>query len=448
MSKNLHSAFFLLLFLISPVSAQDFTPAVSSFILNNGLKVIIKPDHRAPVAVAQIWYKVGAADESAGQSGISHLLEHMMFKSYNNPQLAQDFWQLTRIGARRNAYTHRDYTFYFYIADKTALQRMIHLEALRMQGLYATEQSLAIEKKIIQEEFNNKLSKDPFYFLNDLIYRKAFRYSGYQNPVIGNMKDIQNLTLSQLRQWHQQYYTPDNAVLVIAGDVNAQSVFKWADQYFSPIQKKRTVPVKKNIHISDVSGQSEIRFMVTGKQNPPDINRNGKLLMGFRVPSVKTARPNQEAYALEVLAGWLDSGVHSRLPRALIWDKRKAQDISVNYSLMTRYDSLFIIEAMPLENVSMAQLEQAIKEELSLIQQHRISDSELQKVKNQMVAAEIFERDSTYIQAKIIGQAEAIDIPWSEDARYIERIKSVTAEQIQQVLKKYFIPKNRITIIH
>ncbi len=169
--------------------------------------------------------------------------------------------------------------------------------------------------------------------------------------------------------------------------------------------------------------------------------------MGFRVPSIKTAVPEQDAYALEVLAGWLDSGVHSRLPRALIWDKQKAQDISVRYSLMTRYDSLFIIEAMPLKDISMTQLEQAIKDELKTIRQQLISERELQEVKNQMIAAEVFERDSTYTQAKIIGQAEVIDIPWSEDAKYIERIKSVTAEQVQEVLNKYFTANKRITII-
>ncbi len=163
--------------------------------LENGLKVIIRPDHRAPVAVVQIWYKTGSANESPGKRGISHLLEHMMFKSHNNPQLSQDFWQLTRIGAKRNAFTHRDYTFYFYIADKTALPRMLHLEAERMQGLYASEKSLAIEKKIIREEFNNQLSKDPFYFLDDLIYQKAFPDSGYQYPIIAHFSDIQKLGL-------------------------------------------------------------------------------------------------------------------------------------------------------------------------------------------------------------------------------------------------------------
>ncbi len=438
----------LILFILFCTTAYASQDKTQSFMLENGLKVIVQPDRRAPVAVVQIWYKTGSANESPGKRGISHLLEHMMFKSHNNPQLAQDFWQLTRIGAKRNAFTHRDYTFYFYIADKTALPRMLHLEAERMQGLYASEKSLAIEKKIIREEFNNQLSKDPFYFLDDRIYQKAFPDSGYQYPIIGHFSDIQKLSLQQLNHWHQQYYTPDNAVLVVAGDVNANEVFHWAERYFSPITKRRDSSINpqrtiKNNHLN--MPRAEIHDVLPHRKDRSV--STGKLLMGFRVPSIKTAVPQQDAYALEVLAGWLDSGVHSRLPRALIWDRQKAQDISVRYSLMTRYDSLFIIEAMPLKNVSMTELEQAIKDELNAIRQQLISARELREVKNQMIAAEVFERDSTYTQAKIIGQAEVIDIPWSEDAKYIERIKSVTAEQVQEVLKKYFTPNNRITII-
>ncbi len=438
----------LFLFILSCSIVHASQSETVSFMLENGLKVIIRPDHRAPVAVVQIWYKTGSANESPGKRGISHLLEHMMFKSHNNPQLAQDFWQLTRIGAKRNAFTHRDYTFYFYIADKAALPRMLHLEAERMQGLYASEKSLIIEKKIIREEFNNQLSKDPFYFLDDLIYQKAFPDSGYQYPIIGNFSDIQKLSLQQLSQWHRQYYTPDNAVLVVAGDVNASEVFHWADRYFSPITKRRDSSINPQITLKTShpsTPRSEIHYILPHRKDSS--TSTGKLLMGFRVPSIKTAVPQQDAYALEVLAGWLDSGVHSRLPRALIWDKQKAQDISVRYGLMTRYDSLFIIEAMPLKDISMTQLEQAIKDELKTIRQQLISERELQEVKNQMIAAEVFERDSTYTQAKIIGQAEVIDIPWSEDAKYIERIKSVTAEQVQKVLNKYFTANNRITII-
>ncbi len=442
----LNISLLILLFILPGCSLQAAQSEIESFMLDNGLKVIFKPDHRAPIAVVQIWYKVGSANESPGKRGISHLLEHMMFKSYKNPQLAQDFWQLTRIGAKRNAFTHRDYTFYFYIADKKVLPTMIRLESERMRGLYASEQSLKIEKKIIQEEFNNQLSKDPFYFLDDLIYQKAFQNSGYQYPIIGNLLDIQKLSLSQLKQWHQQYYTPDNAILVVVGDVDVKEIFKWVERYFSGIHKQRTLPLYKSIKKNSLeSARTELHFVLPGR--PDQLTVGGKLLMGFRVPSIKTAIPIQEAYALEVLAGWLDSGIHSRLPRVLIRDKQKALEITVRYSLMTRYDSLFIIEAEPLKGISMAQLEQAIKDELNTIQQQLISERELQEVKNQMIAAEVFERDSSYIQARIIGQAEVIDIPWFVDARYIERIKSVTAEQIQQVLKKYFTPNNRITLI-
>ncbi len=425
--------FLLLFFMSSAVTGQG----IESFILDNGLKVIVKPDHRAPVAVVQIWYKVGSADESPGKRGISHLLEHMMFKSYNNPLLAEDFRQLTRVGARRNAYTQRDYTFYYYILNKAYLEWVIHLEAQRMQGLFANEASLKIEKKIIQEEINSQLSKDPFYSLNDRLYKLAFQHSGYQYPIIGNIKDIQQLSLAQIKQWHQQYYTPDNAILVVTGDVKTSDVFKWASDYFSIIKKKRSVPFKTS---TSESALAEIHSSIPGTFH------TGKLLMAFRVPSIKTAVPVQDAYALEVLAGWLDSGVHSRLTDALIWDKQQAQDLSIRYTLMTRYDSLFIIEAIPLHGVSMQQLENALVQELEVIKKHPISQSELQKVKNQMIAAEIFEQDSSYIQAKIIGQAEVIDIPWSIDAQYIERIKAVTPEQIQQVLKKYFTANNRIII--
>ncbi len=412
---------------------------ITELVLSNGLKIIVKPDHRSPVAVFQIWYKVGSGYEREGITGVSHMLEHLMFKRNNNIVLGEAFNQLHNIGARGNAYTSRDHTFFYHLLEKKYLALAFAVEAERMQHLSPSIKDFNIEKKVIREELQSCIGREPYLPAYNALYKLAFQQNGYQFPVLGRPQDLDFLTLENTLSWYNNHYAPDNASIVVVGDIKAAEVFALARKHFASISKKAQ-PVS---HRSDAktTKKAASRFIMS------ESTRVGAILLAFKVPSIKTSMPAWEAYALEVLAGWFDSGTNSRLTSALIRDRQLAHEITVQYSPMVRQHSLFIIEALPAQNVTLQQLEQALDEELQKIKNELISQQTLKKIKNQMIATEIFDRDSIYTQAEIIGQAESVGIHWSEDAQYIERIKAVTAEQVKKVLHKYFITEKKFVVL-
>lgn len=420
----------------SIVSANE---TITERVLPNGLKVVVKPDHRSPSVVFQIWYKVGSSYESMGSTGISHLLEHLMFSTNKNISLAEGFNRLNDIGSQGSAYTTRDYSFYYHVMAKEHLSLAFKVEALRMQYLAPSENEFNIEKKVIEEEMYTSIAKEPYLLAHNALYEQAFKDTSYQFPVIGRLQDIHALTLKKTMSWYKNYYTPDNAIIVVVGDISESEVFSLAQEYFLPIKKNRQLG--SNTPVAKTFQKKEIRFVM------PDSTKIGAVLMAFKVPSINTSKPYWEAYALEVLAGWFETGTLSRLSRALIRDKQLAHELTISYSPVYRADSLFIIEALPAQGISLARLEQAIVEEIKQIKKETISQQNLQKIKNQMIAVDIYERDSMYTQAKIIGQAESSGIHWSEDAQYISRINRITARQVKAVLHKYFVPENRTVIV-
>ena len=423
-------------FLASPLLLAS--EKISELKLDNGLKIIVKPDRRSPVAMLQVWYRVGASYEQEGATGVSHMLEHLMFKGAENYSLQLAFKQLNNIGARANAYTHRDYTFYYHMLAKEHLETAFLVEAHRMQTIKPMQQDFDIEKKVILEELHMHNTRDPHLAAYEMLYRQSFTYSGYRLPVIGYSEDIRNMTMADTLKWYDQYYTPDNATIVVTGDVDTRQIFKLARKYFSSIRKASAVKQRDK---AEPLQDKEIRYVM------PETTAVGLLLQGYKVPSIVTAQPKWEAYALDVLAGWFESGHHSRLSKSLIRVHQNAYEIKVIYSLMKRQDTLFIIEAIPSEGGYIDKLEQVLNAEIEHIKDELISEKNLKKIKNQMISTEIYERDSLYTQAKIIGQAEAIGIPWQEDAQYIKRIKAVTPEQIRTVLRKYFVPANKVSVI-
>ncbi|MFK5948625.1 MAG: pitrilysin family protein [Methylococcales bacterium] len=433
----------LILWLMSP--AILLAGNISELILPNGLKIIVKPDQRSPVAVIQVWYKVGSAYEREGNTGISHMLEHLMFKAGNNVILGQSFNQLSAVGAKGNGYTSRDHTFYYHILEKNHLALAFELEAERMQNLSPAINDFSIEKKIIREEFDTRINSDPYLPAYNALYQQAFKNKAYQFPVIGRPKDLDDLSLPKTMNWYKNHYTPDNATIVVVGDVNTSNVFQLAKKYFSPLTKSRQA--------SHYYLETKEKTIVKEKLKPerlivmPTMTEVAMILFAYKVPSIKTSLPDWEAYALEVLAGWIDSNTNSHLSKALINNKQLAYDISVRYSPMSKKNTLFILEAIPAYNVSLKQLKQSMNDAIRNIKNDLISQKNLLKIKTQMIATEIFERDSIYTQAKIIGQAESVGIHWLEDAQYISRIKAVTAEQIKKVLAKYFITSNEYIVI-
>ena len=430
---------FLLLNLCFILSMPVLSDDITELILPNGLKVVVKPDQRSPIVIFQVWYKVGSANEQKGNTGISHLLEHLTYRRKKTPSSGEVHRQMSSIGSKGNAYTSRDYTFYYHILAKKHLPRAFAMEAGRMKYLDVDNNAFEIEKNIIRQERLERFNRDPYLKASNALYKIAFKNDSYQFPVIGRHEDLDDLLLNQVKTWHKNYYAPDNATLVVVGDIKPDDVFSLAKKYFSPIKKKKYIP-DNSLSLTEEK-DPVTRFIM------PERIKVGMVVFAFQVPSIKTAVPVWEAYALDVLAGWLESGNHSRLTNSLVRDKKVAHEVFVYYSPMNRKQSLFIIEASPVPDTSLQQLEREIIDEIQQIKKEYISDKALQKVKNQMIATEIFDRDSMYIQAKIIGKAESVDIHWSEDAQYINRIKAITAEQVNKVLQKYINLEKKLVVI-
>jgi zinc protease len=441
MRKSFFKLVFFVLLLSMNITAKAGSfhqTGISELTLNNGLKILVKKDTRAPVAMFQIWYRVGSSYEPEGMNGVSHMLEHLMFNTPGNVRLQMGFNQLNLLGAQGNAYTSRDYTFYYHLLEKNHLEVAFQVEAERMQNLIFHQPTFDIEQKVIEEELFTRKSREPQLTAYDELYANSFLFNGYQLPIIGYVDDIRQLTIKQTQDWYRHFYAPDNAVIVVIGDVNERQVFNLAYKYFSAVPASG---IKAKTIIREYWPGKPIRVKIPEKTEIPI------LLMAFKVPVINTAVPLWEAYALDVLAGWFESGTNSRLHKVLIRDKKLAYDISVQYAVMSRQDNLFIIEATPLEGVTLAKLERALFAEIQKSKKELIDLQLLEIIKDQMVSEEIFERDSLYTQAKILGQAEVVGIPWQEDSLYMDRINRVTPKQIQWVLRKYFRPDNKVVVM-
>lgn len=406
--------------------------------LANGLKIIVKPDHRARVVVFQIWYKVGSSYESSGTTGVSHAMEHMMQKGmkefYNQGYVNR---LLPGIG-ESNAFSSRDYTTYSHLLEKSRLKDIFHLEAWRMRDLVMSADSFETEIKVIQEERRQHTEDIPEALLYEQFSALAYHNSGYQQPIIGWMTDLKNMQLNDLIQWYQQYYVADNASIIVVGDVVPEEVFRLAEHYFSHLPSSPSVAPKP---AREPSQKGRKRFVMT---SPVSL---AYLITGFQVPSLVTADDQWEAYALDLLASLLDSGENTRLNKNLVRQRKIAARISVEYELYAHTQTRFIIQGVPNTGLTATDLERAIVDEIEQLKNQPVSEQELKRIKTQIIASEVFDKDSMFYQARKIGIAETIGIGWKNDLDYVDHILSITAEQLQYVARKYFISSKSTTAL-
>jgi len=409
---------------------------VTEKVLKNGLKVVVKEDHRAPVVVSQIWYKVGSSYETDGITGVSHALEHLMFKG--TTKYPDDTFNkiIAENGGDDNAFTSRDYTAYYQTLEKSRLEVSFKLESDRMRNLVFKEKDFLQEIKVVQEERRWRTEDKPKSLVYEQLYVTAFDNSGYHHPVIGWMGDLQNMHIEDLKKWYQSYYSPNNAILVVVGDVNTTKVMQMAEKYFADIKPSDEIIIKKRIERKQRS-RKRVTVMVPAKV--------AYITIGYKVPVINTAKQKWEPYALDLMAGILDGGDSTRLQRNLIKGKEIAASAGAGYSSGARMDTLFELDAIPASGKSIELVQQSLMDELTKLKTELVSAGELERVKNQIIASSVFEKDSLFYQGLKIGQAEASGIGWKEEEKYVERIKEITAEQIQQVAKKYLLPE-RMTI--
>ena len=404
---------------------------VSEFQLENGLKLIVREDHRAPVVVSQVWYKVGSSYEHNGVTGVSHVLEHMMFKGTKKLEPGEFSRIIAAQGGRENAFTSRDYTAYFQRLEKSRLKVSFELEADRMRGLQLTDEEFQKEVRVVMEERRLRTEDKPESYTYEQFNAVAQLTSPYRTPIIGWMKDLESMTVADLKDWYQRWYAPNNATVVVAGDVDAKAVYALAKQYFGPLKPSKNLLPPKPQTEPQQKGQRRIKVKMPA-QLP-------YLLMGYPVPSLKEADEEWEAYALEVLAGVLDGGDSARLPTRLVRQQGMLTSTGAGYTLAGRLSGQLLLEAVPAQGFSILQAEEALLKEVKLLREKPVSKDELERIKAQVVASNVFERDSIFYQAMQTGVYETVGLGWKRLDEYVDKIQSVTAEQVQAVAVKYLV---------
>lgn len=405
-------------------------------VLDNGLKVIVKEDHRAPVVVSQIWYRVGSAQEHNGITGISHLLEHMMFKGTEKYPAEEFTSALAEIGARDNAFTGRDYTAYFQVMGREHLELSFDIESDRMTNLILTQEDFTSEREVVKEERRLRTDDDPNALVYEQLSAAAFTSSPYHHPVIGWMNDLEHLELEDLSRWYQRWYAPNNATLVVVGDVDPEAVFDLARKYFSAIERRPVHDSKPRVEPAQ-AGPRRIKVKAVAKLP--------YVLLGYKAPNLTTAEQDWEPYALSVLSGVLDGGRSARLSKHLVREKELAASAGAGYHLYTRYPSLFLLEAIPAPQHGLDAVEQALYAEIRALQEDLVSEQELARVKAQVIASEVYAQDSIRAQAGLIGRLESAGLGWRVMDEYIPRINAVSVEQVRQVARRYLV-EDRLTV--
>ena len=422
---------FFFLVLLSGLSHAG--PAVHERVLDNGLKVLVKEDHRAPVVVSQIWYKVGGSYEFEGITGVSHILEHMMFKGTKNHAPGDFSRIIAENGGRENAFTGRDYTAYFQRLERSRLRISFELEADRMRNLQLDPAEFEKERKVVLEERRMRTDDKPRSKAFEYFLALAHTNGGYRNPVIGWPVDIRGLRVADLQQWYERWYAPNNATLVVAGDVDPETVFSLADEYFGPLPPGDPVQLRIRTEVEQLGTR---RMTIRLPAELP------YLIMGYKVPVLKNAEKEKDAYALEVLAGILDGGNSARLAGRLVRGSQMAVSAGAGYDLYARMGSLFMFEATPAEGYSLFDLETALKSEISELQTRPVAPEELARVKAQVLANSVFERDSVFYQAMQLGTLETVGLGWKRVDEYEERISQITAEDVLASAKQFLVEDN------
>ena len=410
--------------------------AVQSYVLSNGMKVLVVENHRAPVVVSQVWYKIGASYEHDGITGVSHVLEHMMFKGTEKHPAGEFSEIIAANGGDENAFTGQDYTAYFQKIANDRLELCLELEADRMRNLLLEEKEFLKELEVVKEERRMRTDDKPTALTYERFNALAYTNSPYRRPIIGWMEDLETLTIDDARRWYETWYAPNNAILVVAGDVQAEEVFRLAKQYFGPLPVSE-IPQTKPRREAKQYGTQRVTVEVPAKIP--------YIIMGYKAPVYSQIEDKWEVYALEVLAGVLDGGSSARLSKNMVRGQQIASSAGASYGMTGKHETLFVLSAVPNDGVAVDVLEFALRDEIDTIKTQLPDDEELERVKAQVVAAQVYKQDSTFYQAMEVGMLETIGIPWQLKDTYVENVLAITAEQVQQVAIKY-LTDERLTV--
>ncbi len=397
--------------------------------LKNGLRIIVKEDHRAPTAVQMVWYRIGSIDEVDGHSGVAHVLEHMMFKGTPSVGPGEFNKRVAAAGGRDNAFTSRDYTAYFQQVPKEKLDEMMALEAVRMRHLNVAPQEFAQEIKVVMEERRMRTDDNPQSKLFEQMNAVAFQAHPYRRPIIGWMNDLETMTAADAKAWYDTWYVPNNAYVVITGDVDHKAVFAQAEKYYGPLEA-RPLPVRRQ----QIEPRQEGPRCVTVKA-PAELPI---LIMGYKAPVIRDIERDSDPYALEMLASILDGHDAARFNKKLVREDKVALSVGIDYDDTARGPGMLYLHGTPSEGKTVADLEAALRAEIARVQKDGVSEQELKRAKAQLLAGQVYKLDSMFGQAMEIGQIESAGLPYQQVDRMLEKLQKVTAAEVQSVAKKYF----------
>lgn len=409
--------------------APLFAPNVETFTLDNGLEVVVIPDHRAPVATHMVWYKVGSADEPPGKSGIAHFLEHLMFKGTENNPEGRFSKIVAEIGGEENAFTSQDYTGYFQRVAKEHLPLVMELEADRMANLVLDEQAVETEREVILEERRQRVDNDPGSQLSEALSAAFYQAHPYGTPVIGWEQEMRGLGLADARSFYDRFYTPNNAVLVVAGDVTPDEVRRLAEETYGQVARRAEPGVRARVDEPEPRAERRV-ILRDARVRQPSFQRN------YLVPSSATAEEG-EAEALDVLAHILGGGPTSRLYRALAVEQGLASAAGAWYQSGALDETRFAVFASPRGDVSLDAIEAAIDAEIERVQREGVSAQEVERAKNKMIAEAVYAQDSQSTMARIFGSALTSGETVEAVQTWPRRIMQVTPADVQQAAERY-----------
>ena len=408
------------------------------FQLDNGLDVLVREDHRAPVITVMVWFKAGSIDEAPYETGLAHVLEHMMFKGSKRLDAGEFSRTVARFGGSDNAFTSYDFTAYFQQYEASRLPLALELEAERLKNLKIDDEAFRRELQVVMEERRQRTDDKPTALAWEKFQAVARPGTGYAHPIIGWRSLLAQLQPEQARSWYDRFYVPGNATLVVAGDVTRDQVEPLVRRFFSDLPAG-TTPPRPIQTVNPAAGERRLDLAMA-VQVPA-------LYMLYNVPSLVTAEQKQDFYALTMLAGVLDGGMSARIETDLVRGEKLVAGAGAGYSGIQRGDGTFTLTATPNPGVTLEQVEQALREQIKTLQTTLPSEDEMARVRAGVLASQVFEKDSVMGQAMELGMLSTLGLDIELAEQFEEQLGKVTAEDVQRVARQWLIPE-RLAVAH
>ncbi|CAN5862078.1 pitrilysin family protein [soil metagenome] len=409
----------------APTSTQP-----QQFTLSNGMTLIVQPDRRAPTAVQMVWVRVGSIDEVDGTSGVAHALEHMMFKGTKTLKPGEFSRRVAALGGRENAFTTRDYTGYYQQIPEGKLEDVMKIEADRFANSQWVDDEFKREIEVVKEERRLRTEDQPRALLGEQHNAAIWTASPYHRPIVGWMSDLEAMTPDDVRAFHQRWYVPGNAAIVVAGDVDVARVRSLAEKYYGSIPA-RAVPARKPRTEPEQKGVRRVEFKAPAEQS--------YVSLAFRSPQIASLEGESDVWALVVLSAVLDGYSGSRLDRALTQGPdRVADSAGASSGFIGRGPQVFMLDGVPAAGKAPEQVEAALRAEIARVARDGVGAAELARVKTQWVASETYKLDSVMAQARELGSNWVEGLPLDASEKIIARLQAVTPAQVQAVAGKYF----------